>query len=247
MQTSSFSKAFRNTLVRLWWVPFLFAAIIGPLVYTQNDVLDSGYVSTGKILLAMPEGTMPEESVIMEHMVMLESAVRRQKVREAVAESRPEAAFMEFSIEAECAKSTNIIKVTGSGPDAELVRELLRVQIQFYMATIEFLKKNPSPEVAALELGKVTPQVQDWPGPATESDTNAMQSGLLASLAGAVYGLVFMLVVSSLWAFFRPAWVQPSLEEIMTAADCLDANGRVLLLERLVGGADTEVGSRNTA
>jgi hypothetical protein len=247
MQTRSFSKAFRKTIVRMWWVPFLFAAIIGPVVYTQNEIQGSGFVTTGRVLLAMPDGAMPEESVVMEHVIMLESAARLNKAKVAVAELHPEAEFMIISINAECAKGTNIINVTGTGTDADLVRELLRVQMQFYMATIDFLKKNPSPEVAALDLGNVTPQVQDWPGPAMESNTHGVLSGLLASLVGAVYGIVFMLVVSGLWAFFRPAWVQPSLEEIMKAADGLDPTARTVLLELLEGGASGEAGSRGAA
>lgn len=116
------------------------------------------------------------------------------------------------------------------------MRELLRVQMHFYMATIEFLKKNPSPEVAALDLGKVTPQVQDWPGPAVAGNSNGVLSALLASLAGGLYGIVFMLLISSIWAFFRPAWLQPSLEEIMQAVDGLDPMTRTALLEVLEGG-----------
>lgn len=115
MQTRSFSKAFRKIIARMWWVPFLFAAIIGPVVYTQNEIQGSGFVTTGRVLLAMPDGTMPEESVIMEHVFMLESAVRLNKAKVAVAELHPEVEFMIISINAECAKGTNIIKVTGTG------------------------------------------------------------------------------------------------------------------------------------
>lgn len=77
-----------------------------------------------------------------------------------------------------------------------------------------------------------------WPG---------VQSGFQAVLLGGGYGIVFMLLVSGLWAFFRPGWIQPSLEKIMKAAEALDPPDRTALLELLEGGASGEAGSRGAA
>jgi hypothetical protein len=246
MQTRSFSRAFRNTLARMWWVPFLFAAIAGPVAYTIHELDGKRFSSSGLIRLDMPDGSRPSEAVIKEHELMLESQVRLQNAKASLMNLGPEAAFMDMSIDAAHRRDTAIIKVTCIGKDASLVRKSLHAQMRHYMLDTEFLKRKPSAESTGLDLAKVNPQVLEWPGPAMEKLWPGVMSGFRALLLGGAYGVVCMLLFSGLWAFFRPAWVQPSLDEIMKAVEALDPTTQAILLVLLEGGASGEAGSRGT-
>lgn len=236
MQTRSFSKAFRKTILRLWWIPFFFAALAGPIVYTQHEILGSGFVTTGKILLDVPDGTSLEKSVIQEHELILQSSVMQNRARDLLAQKGSQSVFTEISIDTVPVKNSGIIAVTCRGANAEYVRELLSSQFELYVNAIDSHRRDGTPQAGALDLANVHPRILEWPGPAVESTKmQGIRSALIASLMGGFAGIALMLFISGIWAFFRPARLQPSLDEIMKAAEGLDASERVALLERLVG------------
>lgn len=237
MRTRSHSKAFRNALLWTWWFPLFVAITAGGVRYSiEKDVPDE-WIALGKISLTLPGGQVPDDATVEAHIALLESLSLAERVKARVTAEDPELHVLKLP-EGHIKVSRgngSILNATVSGPDGRGVQAFLNEGLGEYIMTVELKRRDPV--LAGGELGQnAVPMILELAGPGFQKRRELWLPAILTAIAAGAMGIVVTLLICSVWAFFRPANTQPSLEEIMKAAAGLDPTARAVLAEWLRNG-----------
>jgi hypothetical protein len=231
MYPRSRSKAFRNAILWTWWLPLLLAAGAAKVWYHYDKNQPEEWVALGKIIVTLPGGEAPDEAVIQAHMSLLKSSTVAELAAMRTKEQEPDQTPPKDHLKVTDGKG-GIINVTATGSEGRSTQIYLNEGLAAYIATVENMHLGPSPAGEKLNRQAV-PMILELAGPAIEKRKEFALPMFVMICGGGVAGIVFMLLFSGVWALFRPASTQPSLDEIVKASAGLDATSHAVLVEWL--------------
>jgi hypothetical protein len=245
MPPRSRSKAFRNAILWTWWLPLLAAAAVSCWWYHQDKNMSDEYIAVGKIAVVLPSRQAPDEATMQAHVSLLESSTIAEHATVRTRETHPELRPPTGHLVATGGKG-GIINIVATGFEDRGPQIYLNEGLAAYIDTVEFIRRHGSSAGEKLNPQAV-PVILELAGPAIAKRKEFVLPMGLLTLGGGVAGLVLMLLISGVWAFFRPASTQPSLDEMVKAAAGLDDISRSVLVEWLKGRVGNEVSADHAA
>jgi hypothetical protein len=239
MYPRSRSKAFRNAILWTWWFPLLLAAGAAKVWYHYDKNQPEEWVALGKVIVTLPGGQVPGEEVIQAHASLLESSTVAERAASRTREQEPDQTPPKGHLKVTSGKG-GLINVVAYGSEGRSTQVYLNEGLSAYIATVEDMNRNPSPAGEKLDR-RVVPVILELAGPAFEKTREFALTMIVVVLGGGVAGMVLMLLISGVWALFRPASMQPSLGEILKAAAGLDATSHAVLVEWLKDRVGSEM------
>jgi hypothetical protein len=245
MHPRSRSKAFRNAILRTWWLPLLLAAVgVGWWHYYFKNQPEE-WVALGKVIVTLPGGQAPDEAVIQAHALLLESSAVAGQAASRTKEQVPDLALPQDHLKVTTGKG-GLINVTATGSEGHSTLIYLNEGLAAYIATVEHMRGNLSPAGEKLNRQAV-PMILELADSAFEKQKEFTLTLIVVIFGGGVAGMALMLLISGVWALFRPASTQPSLDDILKAADGLDAVSQSVLVEWLRERVGSEMPGDRTA
>ncbi|QIF03455.1 hypothetical protein [Roseimicrobium sp. ORNL1] len=228
MYPRSRSKAFRNAILWTWWLPLLVVVVGGGWWHHYYKNQPEEWVALGKIIVTLPGGEAPDEAVIQAHVSLLTSSTVAEQAATRTKEQEPDQTPPKNHLKVTDGKG-GLIHVTATGSEGRSTQIYLNEGLAAYIATVENMHRRPSPAGEKLNR-KAVPMILELAGPAVEKRREFTAPMVLIVVGGGMAGMVLMFLISGVWALFRPASTQPSLDEIVKASAGLDATSHAVLV-----------------